>query len=231
MVPARVLSELPIALHTAGTTIRHIQVGRLPVCQKNINLLPPRGVDPSSPAWDDLREAFGTLEVVILQEPHDPHPNDPVPSESWSIINKYVGALVSGPRLKSIILTAEAQHRLINKPARFPLGALLSSITSPDLYFLRASEVSVHQRELEDFFARPSFRSVNMAIMDANLCSGIWEAPMKDVKRRKEEENWSSVVVLQGLKEGAWKRWTLLRFELANAAVQRYVRVTLLFHA
>ncbi|MBE3048968.1 hypothetical protein IMZ48_42015, partial [Candidatus Bathyarchaeota archaeon] len=66
LTPMRVLSELPIAMHLAGKSLRHLVVKEIPFLRVNIELLPPRGSDPTSPAWHELRAALGNLESVSI---------------------------------------------------------------------------------------------------------------------------------------------------------------------
>ena len=176
LASSRLLFELPIAIHAAGATLRHYAVAMLP-----IDLLASQSGDPTGPAWDwdDLRAAFQNLESVTLQDVHGPYQEASSPGVTTSL-NSYVGAAVSGPRLETIVVNGGDTD-----PAFYPFGAVLSSIRSPVVHFLVASRVSIHQHELETFYAHPDTRPTCSIMFRVNIRSGSWKSTAEFLQRQK----------------------------------------------
>jgi hypothetical protein len=62
LLPARLLSQLPIAIHKAGVTLRHLHIARFPSIS-NHKLICPGNKGLDDPAWDDFAEACQNLKT------------------------------------------------------------------------------------------------------------------------------------------------------------------------
>ncbi|MBE3048970.1 hypothetical protein IMZ48_42025, partial [Candidatus Bathyarchaeota archaeon] len=183
--PLSILSDLPIAIRAAGATLRHYAVAKFPLYQESIAILAPRGEDPANPAWYNLRAAFNNLESVALQDVRGPYEDDPASSEAITILDRFVGAAVSGPRLKTIVVSGEDIKRGFKRSAFYPLGAVLSSIRSQVVHSLVTTRVSIHQHQLETFYAHPDTRPTHSIINRGNMRSGSWEGAAEFLRLQK----------------------------------------------
>jgi hypothetical protein len=105
LVPAKIISELPIAIHRAGSTLREIHINCFPV-RSNYSMICPDRQDRLNPAWADLDAACQHLDEFrfgsgTLKHFHNGDNHDPARGQSY--MEKYLGACSPAKGSKSCI--------------------------------------------------------------------------------------------------------------------------------
>ncbi|VUC29323.1 unnamed protein product [Clonostachys rosea] len=176
LVPARILTELPIAIHKSGRSLRHLHLGCLPV-QHGFEELDP-GTDDFS--WAQLREAYQQLEEFDLEGPQMHYlplrpENIPLPRRQFLI--EFFGAILSSNKLQDVQLNfyCLGVNTGINSRRQWcPLGAIFRSISWPDIRKIQISDVGFSQDELDMFFKGLGFGLERVALTSFQLSSGSW---------------------------------------------------------
>ncbi|KAL3448016.1 hypothetical protein BJX65DRAFT_72481 [Aspergillus insuetus] len=154
LATARILSELPIAIHEAGVVLRDLNVGLFP-CKRDQTLVCP-GPGHNSLLWSKVRAACQSLRRVSFG--NDLH-NLPIrtshlgPDESRHL-NEYLAALVSSRDLERVRLYTRAfgLNDGRGREGHYNLSAVLADVEWPcirDIFILSAG---VTQAAVEQFF-------------------------------------------------------------------------------
>ena len=190
LAPARLLSELPIAIRDAGASLRHLTVLDFPVQPNNVASLLPQGPTSSViPEWDALNAAFENLESVLVTGPTVESSRQPIGPGWWNSVKKYLEAVVSGPGLRSIVINGSpTAWEWYKCDDLYPLNSLLSSITSPRLERLQVNKVYFSYRKMKDFCARLGRDPVDLWLTEAKMLGGSWDGFVKMLHRRRENQ-------------------------------------------
>ncbi|KAK0714178.1 hypothetical protein B0T26DRAFT_678414 [Lasiosphaeria miniovina] len=161
--PARILSELPIALHNAGAHLRQLGFGCFPV-EYDYHLLEPR---PSAaqqptrtrPAWDELAAACQHLEAVSFGESAGltarPVSECHLPEAAQQLVDSFFGSVLSGQRIETLTFAHIAEEPAVadlpDPEAFFPLTGALAAMKSwlPCMRVLSLVGISATQEQLE----------------------------------------------------------------------------------
>jgi hypothetical protein len=150
---ARILSELPIAIHDAGVTLRELEVGIFP-CVRDHNLVCPE--PDSARLWAKLRSACQSLrragfgDGLRLRSLRYNHMD---PEESRHI-DEYVAALVSSSHLERVRIYGSAFgiNDGLGREREYNFSPALSAVKWPRVRRLSISCVGMTQAAAENLF-------------------------------------------------------------------------------
>ncbi|KFY61422.1 hypothetical protein V496_05010 [Pseudogymnoascus sp. VKM F-4515 (FW-2607)] len=181
LLPAKILSELPIAIHKAGATIPNIIVRCFPTAN-NYPMLRP-GHDPNNPAWLDLRAASQHLTELYFT-PGQPSLRDHhLRPEELSTMDQYFGAIISGQDIEKTNLHFPRLN--IDDGGLYCIDTIFATVNWPRLKELIISYVSLNQGTLENFFRKlDGARVERIYLYDVELLDGSW-AGMLDLLRER----------------------------------------------
>jgi hypothetical protein len=169
LVPAKILSELLIAIHKAGTTLREIHVNCFPVTS-NCSMVCPDRQDRLNPAWANLSAACQHLEKFEFggdSMSERPVQYNHLLAEEQTFIDKYLGAILSGQSLEVVDLNFWAF-------GWYRIGSLLGATKWSSIKQARISDVSLDQGELEKFCSGLGYRLELISLYSIELLSGSW---------------------------------------------------------
>jgi hypothetical protein len=192
LVPAKILSELVIAIHKAGATLRHIHIGCFPLLT-NYSMLCPDRQDQLNPTWADLHAACQHLEEFVfggLSMNNQPLRYNHLSAEDQAFTDKYLRAMLSGQSLEVVCLNfyafgiSDRRRGTHRAKASYRIGSILG--TTNWLHVKRAaiSSVSLNQDELEQFCNKLGDRLEAIRLRSVQLESGSWAGAM-DILREK----------------------------------------------
>ncbi|RHZ53862.1 hypothetical protein CDV55_103398 [Aspergillus turcosus] len=181
LTPARILFELPIAIHKAGTTLRDLYIGPFP-CRGSFSLICPNTVsNPTDPAaWSDLRAACsslrrvsfgGSLNCRFIRHEHLP------PVEKY-YVDQYLGAILCSPDMEDVRMSFNAfglNDGRTTKEGGYDLGPILGAVKWPRIRRLGILSVSLKQDELERFCSGLGYSLRWLQLASIHLLSGSWE--------------------------------------------------------
>ncbi|KAL2847804.1 hypothetical protein BJY01DRAFT_246706 [Aspergillus pseudoustus] len=178
LAPAKLLSELPVAIHKAGVALRDI---RAP-CESRIWFTAPDLQDPLRAACDDLRPACQRLEVFTFGKPVRSTLVGPLTDGAKAHFDRYLGAMLSGPCLTHLELHLGwySQHgRGVHH-----VGSMLGGLDGSRLKRTTVMDVSLHQAQLEAFCTGLGSELEKVYLCGVHLLSGRW-AGVLDILRDK----------------------------------------------
>ncbi|CAH0058099.1 unnamed protein product [Clonostachys solani] len=176
LVPARILTELPIAIHKSGRSLRHLHIGCIPV-QHGFEQLDP-GTDGFS--WAQLREACQQLEVFNLEGPqmhHLPYRPESIPLPSRQFLVEFFSAIISSNKLQDVRLNFYCLgvcDGRTNRREWCPLGAIFRSISWPSIRKARISDIGFSLDELDQLFLGLGFGLESLSLVSFQLSGGSW---------------------------------------------------------
>ncbi|KAL2845276.1 hypothetical protein BJY01DRAFT_214343 [Aspergillus pseudoustus] len=150
---ARVLSELPIAIHEAGVPLHDLYAGLFP-CKRDQTLVSPSPYDPT--LWSKLRAACQSLRRVSFGDALN---NLPIreshlgPAESWHL-NEYLRALVNSAELEQVKIYTRAfgLNDGQGREGEYNLSSVLAGVNWPCIRDISILSVGVTQAAVEQFF-------------------------------------------------------------------------------
>ncbi|KAK3314544.1 hypothetical protein B0H66DRAFT_627109 [Apodospora peruviana] len=189
LLPARLLSTLPTAMHRAGRDLRHSQICCFPL-RSNHSALCPSDV-PTDSAWDGLVAAFqqlasfwfghhGSLSVRGLRPEH-------LPADQQAFIDRYLSAVLSGHRLEAIDLDFHsfALHDGEKRDGLYyRVDAALGTPDWPRIKILSIAKISLHQAALDKLCAGVGNGLEHMRMRDVDMLSGEWAAALDMLRNR-----------------------------------------------
>ncbi|CAG9990913.1 unnamed protein product [Clonostachys byssicola] len=176
LIPARILTELPIAIHKSGRSLRHLHLGCIPV-EHGFEQLDP-GTDGFS--WSQLREACQQLEVFDLKGPQMnllPFRPESIPLPSRQFLVEFFGAILSSNKLQDVnlgLLCLGVNNGRDNDREWCPLGAIFRNISWPNIRKVRVSDIGFSQDELDQFCSGLGFGLEKLSLGSFQLRSGSW---------------------------------------------------------
>jgi hypothetical protein len=189
LVPAKILVDLPVALHNAGISLRKLQIGCFPM-NYDYNMLEPRYEDSTIfTSWNDLAAACRGIEEFALT-PFPSTERAPVELLDISdngppIINAYFTALLSSQRLKRVdfsLFTLGGGNYALSD-LNFITRAL-STATWPPLQTLHLEHVPFFQADLERLCVALPDTLEKLFLDDVTVNIGIWARAL-DILRNK----------------------------------------------
>lgn len=179
LVPARILSELPIALHKAGSILRDLYIGPFP-CLGNYFMILSEQHDPlHSGSWSDLRAACQSLRRVSFGDyltcKHIRHEHLP-PSEKV-YVDQYLSALLCSPNLEYLCMNMYAfglNDGRTSKEGWYDIGPVLGAVKWPRMRNISILNVSSTQSDLERFCDGLGYSVQSLYFSTINLLDGSW---------------------------------------------------------
>jgi hypothetical protein len=136
LVPARVLSDLPIAIHKAGLPLRRLHIDCLPTTQ-DFHMLCPDKQNPQSPGWNDLWAAFQNLEdfsFMPCATPDAGRRHQHIPPDQQALLNQFLSTALSSPNLTEIRGSLLGQGLMDDSDHHtdyYPVGSVLAGADWP----------------------------------------------------------------------------------------------------
>lgn len=176
ILPAKLLWELPIALHEAGLTIQAISICTFPH---------PSSCPMDYPApWTNLFAACQHLKIFGLESimvNGSSEPFDHLLGKEQDLIEQYVGVVLSSEVLEVIRLSFQDFSEGTVLPH---VGSLPQAINWPRIRKLRISHVSLSQEEHEVFCSGLGYMVENIDFHDINLQGGSWAGVLDMLRER-----------------------------------------------
>ncbi|KFY19041.1 hypothetical protein V493_08175 [Pseudogymnoascus sp. VKM F-4281 (FW-2241)] len=185
LLPAKILSELPIAIYKAGAAMSVMELDCFPATNNCFLIRPDR---PScNPAWPDLRSACQHLTEFKLRG-HLPPSRYLLPEEQ-AVIYEYLSTILSGQNIENLHLDFYSLG--VNNGSRAELQGLyrvISVLTTahwPQIKRLTVIHASLYQGELEKFCRRlDGGRIERIALDDLLLVGGSWAGALDILRER-----------------------------------------------
>lgn len=189
LVPAKLLSELPIAIHRAGVGLRHLDVCCFPV-RNNYSMVCPDRLDPANPAWTDLHAACQGLETFAFGRGGMnclPIRKSHIPAEERAHIDNYLAAMLSGQRLEVVALHLRSfafNDGQTDKRDHYRLSPVLASAEWPHAQDVTIMNVALDQADLEGLCNGLGYHMGNIYLCDMQLKSGSWSNALDALRDR-----------------------------------------------
>ncbi|KAL4971009.1 uncharacterized protein BDV14DRAFT_194790 [Aspergillus stella-maris] len=182
---ARILSDLPIAIHQAGISLSDMYVGIFP-CIRNQTLVFSRPHDPT--LWDDLRAAYQSLRRADFGDSLNclPIRHSHLAPEDSLHLNEYLSALLSSPSLERITIntTAFGVDDGRGRQSGYDLSRVLSAANWPCIRNLKILSVSITQSALKALFSGLGCSVEYLQLSSFELLDGRWVGVL-DILREK----------------------------------------------
>ncbi|RSL82030.1 hypothetical protein CEP51_005437 [Fusarium floridanum] len=175
---AKILSELPIAMHKAGAVLRHLTVGCLPELYSVDKLCPGEDESLNSPAWGELSAACQHLEVFQIEWSgrHDQVQFFFTEDQVYNEI--YVNSVLSSQQLEHVNVTTSPSglyDGIDNSSMYLPhMPAVLANINWARIKTVSINTFSLNQEELENFCKGLSLNLEYFGLISINLQNGSW---------------------------------------------------------
>lgn len=180
LLPARILSELPITIHNLGGVLRHLNIGCIPM-RGSYSLIQPNIEAPSccSP-WTQLREACRSLEVLEMDGPQHYHLSmrlEHISGTKSAYLEGFFVALISTSKLQILRLDFYAlglnNGRSLDREW-CPLGSIFQSANWPQIRRLSVVGISMTEEQLHSFFKAIGYEVEHLHLGSLELQSGSW---------------------------------------------------------
>ncbi|RSL76764.1 hypothetical protein CEP51_009649 [Fusarium floridanum] len=206
LTPAKIVSELPIALHKTGVSLKYFHLSCLPVRSNFSDLCPGLDISPDAAAWHDLQTACQQLKVFELVglgfEYHKKPQMVYISSEGRAFIEAYLGAVLSGQCLESVEVDLSGFGLVdMNSGWTEPchLTGAFSAISWSCIKYLDLKGMAFTQEELEHLCLGLSSSLGDLFLEMINLWDGSWARTL-DILREKALANPELLILL-----GDWR--------------------------
>ena len=169
--PARILSDLPIAIHRAGVTLREMGIAAF-----------PRTAHAASPLVRDaesLRAAFQDLEEVNFW----PQDDRSYTAAGLEQLNEYLGALVSGHSLEHLIINVTGARRG-GSTGMSAIGPALRMLHGPRLKLMALQFAQFTQSEWDAFCDGLGDQLDGLSLSDVDITDGSWRSSIRVLRRK-----------------------------------------------
>lgn len=194
LLPARILTDLPIACHEANVQLRGISVGCFPLTKGFEHLLPDSTtMDLGSNAWLRFATACQRFEIFHFgMTGMNCTPSRPVDftiSERL-FIDSFVGAGSSGANLKRFCVNmtpfrkTSGQWKSSTPDQYYRAGNILSSLTSTRLLELQIIDVQISSNELVATIDRLSSSAQSVYLTGITLVHGRYASAMAALQQK-----------------------------------------------
>ncbi|RSL46437.1 hypothetical protein CEP54_013861 [Fusarium duplospermum] len=208
LTQAKIVSELPIALHKAGVSLKYFHLSCLPVRSNYSDLCPGPDISPDAAAWHDLQAACEQLKVFELVglgfEYHKKPQTVYISSEGRAFIEAYLCAVLSSQCLESVEVDLSG-FGLVDTDSGWTepchLTGTFSSISWPCINYLDLNGMAFTQEELERLCLRLSPSLGDLFLQTINLRDGSWARTL-DILRDKVLANPQLLILLGDLRGG-----------------------------
>lgn len=174
---ARLILDLPLAIHEAGGVLRGLRLWVVPKLLRNRVLFDPAGRE------HELRGAFRHLEHFSLVDYSSRvfGGETVIPPERLDPLDRYLAAVVSTPTLRTLRLQLP---RRVPYASRYPGASIIAAVASDRLNVLSLEGLLVRQSDLEYLCSRLARRPTYIEFSALTMQTGKW-APIIDVVRRR----------------------------------------------
>lgn len=186
LLPARILSGLPINIHKMGANIDQLLVGCFPL-QGNYSFISPK---LQGLGWANLHTSFQHLRVFEIgggSMNHKEIRHDYLAPEEQAHINNYLSAAFSSKNLEVVEINLYAlglNDGRSNKKGYPRLDSVLTAVTWPRIRRLRVLSVELSQTEFESFCRGLGEGLQFFQMSSVILHSGRWVTTL-DILREK----------------------------------------------
>ena len=185
LAPAKILSELPIAIHKSGTALRALRITCFPLTS-NYSMICPDREDRLRPAWADLQAACQQLEDFEFAVPlsHGPVRHNHHLAEDQVFIDNYLAAVLSGQILEVVKLDLHAFTNTTRGngdglEGSYDIGSVFTKMNWPCIKQVTIYGVSLKQGELERFCHGLGYKFELIILCDMELLSGSWAGALE----------------------------------------------------
>lgn len=172
---ASLLRDLPIAIHEAGSTIRHVRIAKFPVFIGDVLLF------DISEYGDRFRTALHALERFELfgHSRRSRTRDTPTPwlEKVDAITDRYLSAVTSRPLLRELELSFGGSER-------YPASAPISALASENITNLWLQHVWLQQCDFDHLCSQVSHAAERLCLFGVGLSDGSW-TPGVEVLREK----------------------------------------------
>ncbi|KAK0101856.1 hypothetical protein ONS96_005833 [Cadophora gregata f. sp. sojae] len=192
LLPAKLLSEIPIAVHKAGVNLRDINIGCFPT-RGNQTMVFPSHQDHYNAKWSDLRAACQSISKFSFGAGNmnkKPVRDEPLAAKDQQAMDQYLSTMISGNNLQDLMLNfhvfginTRRAGELIEEPHH--IGKLLESVVLPRITTLHlGGGAAMNQDELEHFCRGLGGTLTSVHLHSLDLSNGSW-AGILDILRDK----------------------------------------------
>jgi len=186
LLPAKLLSEVPIAIHKAGIRIRDLSLKCFPL-QQNQTMVWPNRQWSFSPAWSEFHAACQSLSKFEFSMSNQPLRHENLPEDQHSAMDEYLGAILSSKSLENVRLDFHIFSVNDGRGKQRPhnVGKLLQDLRLPRINSLQiGGDATVSQSELEKFCKGLGNHLSSLYFHSIDLSDGSW-AGVLDILREK----------------------------------------------
>ncbi|UPK98555.1 hypothetical protein LCI18_009490 [Fusarium solani-melongenae] len=205
---AKIISELPIALHKAGVSLKYFQLSCLPVRSNFSDICPGLDVSPDAAAWHDLQVACQQLKgfefVGMGWEYHKKAQMVYIPSEGRAVIEAYLSAVLSGQCLENVEVDLSG-FGMVDRDSGWTepcqLTGAFALVNWPCIKYLDIKGTVFTQEKLERLCLGlgPSLGDLFLDMI--NLWGGSWARTL-DILREKAVANPDLLILLEDWRGG-----------------------------
>lgn len=189
LVPAKILYELPIAIHRSGAKLTDLHISCLPVLT-NYSRLYPEHHDHLNPVMSNFQTACQHLKRFELgwgSMDHGTNRPTSVQAQDRASINKYLGTILSSRSLEDVRLKLSVyatDKDQVNDSGGYRLSPVLGAINWPCIKQVSILDVSLGHHGLEKFFNGLGHSLQEISLSGVRLRSGSWATAL-DILRNK----------------------------------------------
>lgn len=213
LLPAKILTELPITLHKTGVRLRRLDIRVFPSSENCVILRPFKTykgdenvvttsdrqleLTTPGPAWEDLRAASQNLEVFWFGQRGiklEYNRCEVRPSgKSSDCVDAFLSCVLSSPVLEDLSLNMAYFRQTVSLTSRaecYPLGSVLDGLPElRNIRYLGLSRIQVKGRQLARFLRKLGSK-LEMVKMNAVELAGQWEVMEEILKEKLTAKPW-----------------------------------------
>lgn len=187
LLPAKIHSELPIAIYKTGAAMPVIKLDCFPTTNNYSMIRPDR--PGRNPAWSDLRSACQHLTEFRVRGNCQPVRYRHLLPEEQAPIDEYVSAILSGQNIEVVNLDFYVfklnDGSMGEAQGLYRIGAILATVNWPRIKEFRISHVSFLKGELEAFcHGLDGGRMKSVYFYDVELLGGNWAEALDILRER-----------------------------------------------
>ncbi|KAK5992036.1 hypothetical protein PT974_05432 [Cladobotryum mycophilum] len=189
LLPAKLLSQLPITIHQAGASIRHLSIGCFPT-MSNYLMLCPGEKHLRDPVWDDLHDAcqgFASFAIGRDGMNDQPHRDGQILRAKRQYINKFLTTMLSGQGLEDVevsLRTLGLEDGSTNTKDYYYIGPALRSANWPRIKNVRLRHLSLTQDQVDHFCNGLGDHLTILELASVQLKKGSWAGALDVLRDR-----------------------------------------------
>ncbi|KAM0335671.1 hypothetical protein ACHAQA_000720 [Verticillium albo-atrum] len=193
MLPVQIISDLPVALHQAGASLRELSLGCFPQQSNFYFLRPSPSVCAGADPWDALTAACSNLESFHFGRGGGDNLHgltiryEHISGDNKTNVERYLGAMLSSSHLEEVALDLRPfslNTGLGSQDDWFDASSIIGTPTWQNLQRFRMSNVKVNKRALLAIIGGLGHRLRSFSLHSIDLTRGNW-LPAMDILRAK----------------------------------------------